>query len=62
MAAQASESKRVKLNTGMVGNTLDEKGRVVSQFARVKGDVIEMPAKEADAYCAAGYASPVPSK
>lgn len=51
------ETKKVILNTSIVGNILKD-GKFAGHYSYSKGDVVEMPAKEADRYIERGKATP----
>lgn len=58
----AKDLVSVKLNSGRVGNTLDKDGRVCGMFAQAVGDIVQMPADEAQRYIEKGLASPAPKE
>lgn len=50
---------RVKLNCSRCGHLVDSQGRQAGVFSQAAGDVIELPADEAQRNIDAGLASPV---
>lgn len=56
------EIVRVKLNSARAGHTFDSQGRNVGVFAQAAGDIVEMPASEAQRHIERGLASIAPNE
>lgn len=54
-------TERVKLNTAIVGNTLKD-GKFAGHYSYSKGDVVELPADEAQRFKERGYATAAPKE
>lgn len=53
---------KVKLTSARVGHNFDDKGRQTGMFAQAAGEIVDMPADEAERYIAKGLASPAPAE
>lgn len=49
---------KVKLTTARCGHSYDKAGRLIGEFGQAAGQVVDMPADEAQRYLDKGYAVP----
>jgi len=52
-------TRRIKLSSARAGHVLDDEGNCVGAFSNAAGDVIEVPAAEAERMITRGLATPV---
>ena len=54
------EMVRVKLTSARAGHSFDSSGRMTGVFAQAAGDIVNMPADEAQRHFDKGLAAPAP--